>query len=626
MIIYKNSINGFIEDCESDEITSKILFSLKHKRGLNIGASLKERESWKTLKRVSKILADLDNKENQFVLLEFVIRDSFKRIDLMILGKDKNDKKNLAIIELKGWSQIQTYGDTLLLSPNVSYGPCNHPSDEAYTYYFILTNMYTEINDFNIVCYSYLPNYQYKTQNVLKEKRFSEIINLCNAYCKNDNDEFKYILKTHFSNDILEQEIDRFDSLEYKPSKSFKEHMKDECNSLKLIGSQNIAYYRFVELMNEFEKQNKKVIFLVSGSAGSGKTIVAFKMMTYLRSLGNKSYLILPGPEFRDAIKKMHVNKTSVDFIRGADSFLKADNLIIDEAHKATGRDAANIFYQRIIDNTNKCIVAFIDNQQVVNKKGISKNELREIAAQKSWAIVELNLLEQFRNGGDISYIDWLKNILFDVDNEQEFFSNDFFDFRILNEKDFNEKYKYMYEKDNVRMVSFWTQTWNLNSLDPNIKIGDSLYSWNPNWKWLEKYKSNGNKTTKQLERLCNTLNFNKDKKGSQYIGYFNTVQGYEFDYVFVHIPKLFYLDENNKINVDINQLDMSEMKSQIWATKNIKNIEEKTKKENLNKLYFLNRLFVNLTRGTKGAYVYIEDKKLEQYIKSKLLNNKRYS
>ena len=75
--------------------------------------------------------------------------------------------------------------------------------------------------------------------------------------------------------------------------------------------------------------------------------------------------------------------------------------------------------------------------------------------------------------------------------------------------------------------------------------------------------KENGNKSSLELERLCNKLNFNKDKKGEQYIGYFNTIQGYEFDYIFVHVPKLFYL-KNNKIEVDISKLYMREMKSQI--------------------------------------------------------------
>lgn len=625
MIIYKNTINGFIKDCDEDLISSIIQFNLKHKRGLNVGASCKEIESWKTLKQISKILDYLPNKNNQYILLEFVIRDSFKRIDVMIFGKDENDIKNLAIIEMKGWSKIDLYGDTLLLNPNVSYGPCNHPSYEAYDYFFILTNMYSDVNDFKIYCYSYLPNYEYKNNNILKEKRFEHIISICETFCKNNNNEFLMLLKNHFSNCIDIKEIDKFDSLEYKPSKTFLEHMKDECNSIRLIGSQSVTYYKFVKLNDDFRKINKRVLFLISGSAGSSKTVVAFKMMTHLRSLGESSYLILPGPEFREAIKKSYNKKTSSNFIKGANSFIESDNIIVDEAHKATGRDSAHIFYERLFDKTRKSIISFIDNNQVINKKGITKDELKSIADKKNWAIVELNLLEQFRNGGDISYIDWLRKIIFNEDNNQEQFSNDFFDFNVLNHTEFNSKYKRMYENHNVRMVSFWTQTWDLNSLNPTVKIGECLYTWNPNWQWLSKYKENGNKSSLELERLCNKLNFNKDKKGEQYIGYFNTIQGYEFDYIFVHVPKLFYL-KDNKIEVDISKLYMREMKSQIWSTKNILDENEKNKKEQLNKLYFLNRLFVNLTRGTKGTYVYFEDESLEKFFKSKILYNKRYS
>lgn len=102
VIIYKNTINGFIQDCEQDEIVAKILYSLKEKRGLNIGSGSKERTSWNTLKEVAKYLKEIENTDYQYILLEFVIRDSSKRIDLMILGRDANNNKVCTIVELKG--------------------------------------------------------------------------------------------------------------------------------------------------------------------------------------------------------------------------------------------------------------------------------------------------------------------------------------------------------------------------------------------------------------------------------------------------------------------------------------------------------------------------------------------
>ncbi|WP_373317541.1 DNA/RNA helicase domain-containing protein [Candidatus Mycoplasma mahonii] len=42
--------------------------------------------------------------------------------------------------------------------------------------------------------------------------------------------------------------------------------------------------------------------------------------------------------------------------------------------------------------------------------------------------------------------------------------------------------------------------------------------------------------------------------------------------------------------------------------------------KEELNKIYFKNGLLVNLTRGTKGTFIYCEDEKLEKWINNKII------
>lgn len=621
MIIYKNTINGFINDCKKDLISALIISNLREKRGININVKSKEAMSYLTLKSVAKIFENCFEKDNQYVLLEYVIRDSNKRIDMIILGSNNVDK-NLAIIELKGWSKLSIFKDTNLIDPNVSYGPCNHPGFEALDYYNILINYYENINYFNLIPIAYLPNYKYKNNNILMDKKFKDIIEKCEIFCANNNVEFNKLLNNKFNSKIDEDDLYKLENLEYKPSKKFLEHIKDEWKSIRLIGSQNIAYERFWSIYNN---NNEKTLYIISGGAGSGKTVIAFKIMIKLRLLSKQSYLMIPGPEFRESIIKNFGNKISSTFIRGANSRITGDFAIVDEAHKATGNDNAHIFYNRLFKNIDKGIIALIDDNQVINKKGITKNELVEIAIKngiKNENIIHLNLTEQFRNAGDVSYTEWLKNIIFNEKNYQDKFINDFFDFRILNANEFNDLYENMYDIYNVRMVSFWTNTWNLNELKPTVFIGDRGYIWNPNWQWLSKYKSNGNKVTKELIHLCENLNFNIDKKGKQFIGYFNTVQGTEFDYIFVHIPKLFYINDNNEIDVDLSKLCMSEMNSQIWSLKNC-SYEERIKKEKLNKLYFLNRLFINLTRGTIGTYVYFEDKKLEKYFLNRFINKR---
>ncbi len=615
MIIYKETIEDFIRDCDNNQIVAMIKKCLIERRGWV--ASPKEEQSWNTLKVVSKDLEKLEEKDKQYILLEYVIRDTRKRIDVILIGKDKRGNKNLAIIELKGWSKIDLYGDTNLLNPHVSYGIQNHPSTEANDYRYILENMYSEVsNEFKLYSYSYLPNYLPEKTNVLLDRRFNNILKHSYAYCKEDSDEFVKELLDKFEKQINQKEVEFLNDLTYKPTLTFKEHMERECEEIRLLGSQNVAYERFKYYIKTLKSEKKRTLFLVSGGAGSGKTIVALKMMIYLRSKGMKSNMIIPGPEFREAIKKMNHKFAAEEFIIGANYNKKYEYVIIDEAHKATGRDSAYIFYSRILKNISSVAVALIDNKQVVNKKGITKDQLKELASKNNYDIVEFDLQEQFRNGGDVSYINWLNHMLYNEDNGQETFINNFYDFEVLDDIPFNERYRRMYDTHNVRLVSFWTQTWDLDSLDPNVKIGSFKYTWNPNWRWLDKYQKN-HKVSKEIINLSTKKNFILDKKGCQYIGYFNTVQGNEFEYIFVHVPRLFYLNNRGEIDVNIDELDMTEMSTQVWSTKSIKSKKEKEEKMRLNKTYFINRLFVNLTRGTKGTYVYIEDEKLRDYFKN---------
>ncbi len=624
MIIYRETISQFIRECNNaDMLASKLQVALRDNKGIGVGP--KEVDSWKrTLIKMKDILSQLDKQDEQYVLLEYVIRDLRKRIDIIIIGKDNKGRKNLAIIELKGWSEVKLYDkDISLLKPNVSYGACNHPSYEAYDYYWILQNQYSDIaNNFNIVPMSYLPNYKYDDTNILQDKRFEDVISKASSYCQNNKQLFVDFLRNYFQDKIDIESTNILNDLDYKPSVTFLESLQKDFENVRLIGSQQEAFETFKYYIDTYQTiDNKKKLFIVSGCAGSGKTVVAFKMLLHLLRNSKNTNLMLPGPEFRDAIVKTFGESYTKNFIKGAGYNNSSDIVIIDEAHKATGRDNANIFYSRLMKNVKEALICLIDDSQVINRKGITKDELKDIANEYNYEIIELNLQEQFRNGGDISYIDFLRNVIFHEDNKQETFINDLYDFRVFDEKEFNQKYLDMYDTKDVRMASFWTQTWDLDNLTPTVKVGSSYYIWNPNWQWYDKYKNRGNKTTKELDKLCNKTNFNLEKKGKQYIAYFNTVQGYEFDYIFVHVPRLFYLDENNIVRVDLSKLYNREMSSQYWSTSKEKNPDVKAKKDKLNQLYFLNRLFVLLTRGRIGTYVYIEDERLNEYIKSKLRN-----
>lgn len=628
MIIYKENIQKFIEDCLRDDLVFKIRAELKHKKG--IIPSKKEEDSWKTtLKSITKELDCIKNKDKQYILLEFVIPNHRKRIDVILVGSD-NKHKNMAIIELKGWSEIELVDNSKLLKVNASYGyyGLEHPAYEIWDYYDILKNQYSNINDiFKLYPITYLPNFTSPSTNPLLDKKYDDILNKIDVYSKSSKNELIDFLKQKFKNAVDTKDVNFLNSLEYKPSKSFIEHAKQNFANIELRGSQRNVFDIISTTININKQNNKKTLYIISGAAGSGKSVIAFKLLAKLMSMGEHTTLMIPGIEFRNSLISIFKDNDLSTKIHGAYSKAKCNYAIIDEAHKASSQGTTKQFYNELFKSTNNVIV-FLDDMQVINKKGMSKSELIDISEKYNYAVIDLRLEEQFRNGGDASYIEWLKKMLYnEEDNGQAIFITNYYEFNVLDEDEFNSTYKKMYETNNVRMVSFWTQTWDIHSLDENnkirktVKVGNSYYAWNPNNQWLSKFKQNNPKfqIPKEIYSLCEKVNFITQKKGYEYIAYFNTIQGSEFEYIFVHIPKLFFLNEKHEIDVNIEELHLREMQSQIWSTKNIKNIHEKIQKEKLNKLYFLNRLFVCLTRGTKGTYVYIEDENLKKYFQSKI-------
>lgn len=628
MTIYKANISDFIKDCSEDIIASKIAVELKNKKGICVGE--KEITSWKTtLKSLSKDLVYIIPNNQQYILLEYLVPFTNKRIDVILVGANKYSK-NLVIIELKGWSEIGIRQDSKLLYPNVSYGPLSHPAYEALDYQYILENQFDDISSlFKISAIAYLPNYRYKDTNPLLDRRYLDVLGKIKTYCQNNRDDLISLLKEFFTESVETKYVNLLDKLDYKPSKNFIESLKNEFNDIHLIHSQRVAFERIKESITINEHIKKKALFIISGSAGSGKTIVAFKLLNWILTQQKLAYLLLPGIEFRRAVKKTFGKQVGTcNRILGAYARVKADFVIVDEAHKATANGTCQQFYNTLFKNSCNAIT-LIDDMQVINKKGFTKRQLKDMAEKHGFTIYESNLQEQFRSGGDASYIDWLKNWIFQEKNFQEIFVNNLLEFEVLNGDSFNKMYKEKYDIHNARLISFWTQTWNLEELNEfglpkaTVFIDDEVYIWNPNNEWLSQFKKNNPSAhiSNELKNLCETQNFITYKKGFQYIAYFNTVQGSEFDYIFVHIPKLFYLNDKQQIDVDLSQLAIREMKSQIWETNKIKDPLQKLNKINLNKRYFLNRLFIALTRGIKGVYVYADDQKLADYIKSKIQN-----
>lgn len=630
MIVYESNLNEFITLTRKNEIVARIHAQLLDSLGKSVGQS--EKESWRnSLHHVARCFEKYQEKwfDDIGVLVEFALPTTKNRIDIIFTGESNNGSRNICVVELKQWSNagvsVDKNNENIFFVNNGKGGYKSiHPSYQADDYVFKMRNYFDQLKEMDITGNVYMHNYSETGKKIFEKESFADVNEKVKMYFTETGSDFasNILEKVKFGKYKNINKILR--SLEYKPSKDFFDIIKNQMQTIHLSESQRTAYEIIVSTITN-NSNNKKVIF-VKGAAGTGKTIVAFKILSHILSSNTKlAKLVMPGPELRESVKKAYGKHAAVDLIMGATSKTDAQILIIDEAHKANGNEAnVHVNMKRYMEN-EKTLILFMDDKQVINKKGITIEEVKEIGNTFGYEFEELELTDQFRCGGMASYTEFLDHIIFGEENGQERFvnSNNYSLNVYENPDEFCEKYFESYEKKNVRIADFWRIDWQREDFHENglpvenVNIGSYKFTWNPNWQYLSQIEKVGVKVSKELRNIAGK-NFITDKKGKEFIAYFNTVQGAEFEEMFVHIPNVFFLNEYGELDVDISKLYIPEMKSQLWGGEKS---WMKHKKSDMNKLYWKNRLKVLLTRATNATHVYIEDAALLCYFKKRIHN-----
>lgn len=367
------------------------------------------------------------------------------------------------------------------------------------------------------------------------------------------------------------------------------------------------------KLIEEIKATPRKT-FIVNGGPGTGKTIVAvhlFKLFTELKETKNKKVaLVIPMTSLRNTLKKVFKNIAGLkpSMVIGPNEVTneKYDILIVDEAHRL--RKRKNITNYQSFDKTNKKLgftntgteldwiikssfhqILFYDENQSVRPSDIGHDKFFKLKA------TEFRLKNQLRIGAGEEgekYINFVQD-LFDLNNagKSEFSK---YDFKIYDDisrmcKDIKKKDS---ELDLCRMVSGYAWPW-VSKKNPNnhdIEIDGIKLFWNSvNHNWVNS---------------PNALNE---------VGCIHTVQGYDLNYAGVIIgPELSYNKHEKKLVVH------PEKYMDINGRKGIDDPKELER-------YIINIYKTLLTRGIEGTYVFIVDKELRDYFKSRVELKKNY-
>lgn len=397
-------------------------------------------------------------------------------------------------------------------------------------------------------------------------------------------------------------------------------------------------YKSVLEILKCINKSEGNSIF-VSGSAGTGKTILASYLIKLLKSdVSNnddfelkeddlheislirefqKKYpkakigFVIAMTSLRETIKKVFSSVPGLDkkmVMSPSDTFnlgSKYDLLIVDEAHRlrqyrnigwmgifrqnnmrlGLGDDGTELDW--IVANSNNQIF-FYDSAQSVKPSDINENRFAELINKKN--TLRLSLNSQMRSNGGNDYIKFVDDLLncksIQKTELPENFNLEYFD-------NFSDLYKKLKAKEKefglCRMVAGYSWEWksdpkkkprpNLDAID--IELDGLKFQWNQTASdWI-----NSNNSFEQIGCIHTTQGYD--------LNHVAVIFGLEIDYDpvlnTIVIDKTKYFDKNGKRGVN-----------------NIEDLKE----------YIVNIYKTVLYRGIKGAFIYACNKNMKAYLK----------
>lgn len=649
-IIYQETLKTFIDDCLlSKDIANKVKFGM-----LNAGYT-HVMPNWETswqnsLPEIAKALQNSSIDDDVDVAVEYRLKHSLERLDFLIYGVDKNNQKNMVIVELKQWSEVSRTGSLNKLHTMVAKGYFEdhfHPSYQAYNYSGQLQsfNEYVQVEKMGIKSCSFCHNLDIGYKPLMDDISLFPFISESPSFLENEGRRLREFVEQYVSKSCHEilYEINRARTI---PSDNFAKLMRDALSGnqmYSLDSSQSNALSTIVDSVREAYYYGQKKTIIIKGGAGTGKSVIAINALGLLNSPKRKEDRITTmyvtvnaAPKkvlYNGLTKDKKFSKSSLQSLfKYPTSFANRPKnevpcLLIDEAHRifkmkgGVGLKKGTNMLRELI-NVAQVSVFFIDDNQAVTKDDYATVELiKEIAEECRSMVVmgsELELTGQYRVQGGAEYIQFIKSFLGLIDEDVKFNKDNSYEFEIFDDP--NEMFNKIKELDtesrrrqavndgkfpfaihdyngNCRVVAGYCYEW---VSDPSVRDGVNdviIEKHNFAKKWNLRYGSG-----------LSAYSWADDPLSIDEIGCIHTCQGIDLDYCGVIIGKdMTY--ENGRIVFNKE----AHAKTDYAGIRTASDQDAET--------WIKNTYYVLLTRGIRGTFVYCEDEKLRDFLKSKLVN-----
>ncbi len=415
-VAYSASKKQFLYDWD----TNRFMDLMCEGAALNhIGGSYSEKKSWESNAAKIRSLLSLTHLPDDIeIAFEYKCPLS-GRIDCMLFGYGKDNKKHIVHIELKQWSNdtvTQIYNTGVFeVSALVggSYRLLAHPSQQALNYQQNILNYVSVTNDSDsdLNGYAYCYNYKYEGRpNDLYAEQYIPVMKKCPLNAGDQVSTFAETLDALLSGGKGNEVFREFISCSPRPTKNLisaaANIFKGQDDFVLLDDQLTSSNIIFGMIEKTIADPSKKMALIVKGGQGTGKTVIALKVIAELAKNYPKLNALYTtrSKALRNTLRSK-LRNIATESCSSADGMIRdiydfkpahfsegeVDVLLIDEAHRI--RRSSNFMTDRGMEQTYltqvisllycaKVCVFFIDDHQGINKEEIGRSSSIEDAAR----------------------------------------------------------------------------------------------------------------------------------------------------------------------------------------------------------------------------------------------------
>ena len=626
-----SAYNGTIKDLRSLSENGKLISELVRVYEQNFqGASESLIRSWEN--SIPPLLNVLhpDKFDSTGIILEYRMPIGDERADAILLSKNENGLFGI-VVEMKQWSTFnETASKIILQVPGV--GKQEHPSAQALNYEGKLKNLHSIGERYKWRSACFMHNLEPHYKNILSNNIDELLSKRAPVFGREDMEQFSKYCEDHLSNSIIDiADISTFDDAVYKQTKGFfniiRNNGKDIANNVTsaiadtgagLTTEQEIL----AEEILESTRQGEDKVYIVQGSPGSGKSLVAVhlllkslanelsallvlrnnRLMAIIRECLNKSF---PGASGATIYSSVPRYQSGLGDINNRRNYQDLRLAICDESQRFN-RENLKVIMERA--NT---VVFFYDEEQILNpgEEGTEVNFISD--AEDIGKSIEICSLTSFmRCRGGEAYHQLVDKLLLLHDkttiHTEDLRWRQVYDFEVMDSIDEMIEYlKGKRERHKVALIASFTESKGIrnNTFHPeNIRIGPNLSSGFELYRnidyeipWLMDPKNDY--TPFWLEGRSNELNMVSSIYGCQ---------GFESDYIGVIWGRDF-----------VRRGDRWEIGDSNIITDNIDGLATCVRNDSDKAIKLLrNRYRIFLTRGMLGTIIFCEDEETGNYLK----------